>query len=266
MRILLTNHHLKQLGGTETWVLTLARELAKTHEVGVYTNVKGYVSNLLGDLMDDHPQDYDLALVNHNSCADVARKAAKYTIFTSHGIYPRWEIPAARMDYYVAVNGSVSRKYQIPHIIKNPIDTELFKPASTIGTSPERILALTSVRPPFRTLQLTRNNYNSPQIMNQADVVISLGRGAFEAMSCGRAVIIWDNRDYLPGPSGYGYIDDLSVLDTADTSDRLMPNIDWQQELAKYRQEHGEANRDFILREHAVSLIADQYLNIFSRA
>ena len=86
MKILLTNNHLAQLGGSETWTYTMAKELQRMgYEVGVFTHEKGVVSDMLGDLMDYSPSGYDLALINHNSCLGVD---AKFKIFTSHGTVP----------------------------------------------------------------------------------------------------------------------------------------------------------------------------------
>ena len=87
MKILLTNNHLSQLGGTETWVYTMAQELKRRGYQGwrYIQKIKGYVSELLKDLIDDEPKGYDLALINHNTCLDVD---AKFKIFTSHGTVP----------------------------------------------------------------------------------------------------------------------------------------------------------------------------------
>ena len=66
MKILLTNNHLSQLGGTETWVYTMAQELKRRGYQGVYKRKD--ISELLKDLIDDEPKGYDLALINHNTC------------------------------------------------------------------------------------------------------------------------------------------------------------------------------------------------------
>lgn len=259
MRILLTNNHLVELYGSETWIMTMVAELAKEHEVGVYTKHKGYVSSLLADYIDDNPQDYDLAIINHNSCVNVD---AKYKIFTSHGTVPELEIPPAGMNYYVAVNENVSKKYKIPHIIKNPINTELFKPTSTIRATPDRVMVIGNAKVPVPHIKPTRTDYNTFNLINDADVVIAIGRGALEAMSCGRCVITWDNKIGW-GEIGDGYLDDLSKLTGNVAGEYLLRRIDWNVEFSKYQQEHGERNRQYILENHDVRKIVQEYLTIW---
>lgn len=267
-RILLTNNHLTHMGGTETWVLTMARHLAKEHEVGVYTRAKGYVSHLLKDFLDDNPTGYDLALINHNTCADVD---AKFKIFTSHGTVPELEKPPEsfryyQIDYYVAVSENVSRHYGIPHIIKNPIDTERFKPTSEVGSQPNRILGITNSKiKGLNYLPVRRDVDDMPERINKADIVVSMGRGALEAMSCARPVIVWDNRPYW-GERGDGYLDDFSKLTGNVAGEYKQKEIDWAEELAKYKPEHGQLNREYILKHHDVNKIAEEYLNIWKTA
>lgn len=263
MKILLTNNHLERLGGSETWVYTMAQELKRRgYDVGVYTKVKGYVSDLLKDLIDDEPQGYDLALINHNSCLDVD---AKYKIFTSHGTVPELERPIEGADYYVAVNENVAEKYNIETIIKNPIDTELFKPTSDIKDKPETVLAITDVQVnlPYKVITPGRYTMNMSELINQADIVISMGRGALEAMSCGRTVITWDKRPYWEA-RGDGYLDDLSKLKGNVAGQYARTDIELEEEIKKYNKEDGKRNREYILENHDVKKIVDKYLAIWT--
>ena len=262
MKILLTNNHLERLGGSETWVYTMAQELKRRgYKVGVYTKVKGYVSELLKDLIDDEPQGYDLALINQNSCLDVD---AKYKIFTSHGTVPELERPIEGADYYVAVNENVAEKYNIETIIKNPIDTELFKPITEIKDKPETILAITEEKLylPYNVIYPDRRKMNMPELINKADIVISLGRGCLEAMSCGRPVITWDKRPYWEA-RGDGYLDDLSKLTGNVAGQYSRTDINLEEEIGKYKKEDGKINREYILEHHDVKKIVDKYLELY---
>lgn len=247
------------MGGTETWVMTMVKELAKEHQVGVFTHVKGYVSNLLAEYIDNNPKDYDVALINHNTCKDVD---AKYKIFTTHGTVPELEKPPKGMDYYVAVSENTSKYHSVSHIIKNPIDTELFQPTNPIKATPNKILAITDKKMPIKTIRASRLTNNMPERINKADIVVSMGRGVLEAMSCARAVIVWDNRIYW-GARGDGYLDDLSKLRGNVAGEYNRRQIDWQEELAKYQPEHGHRNRQYILKHHDVRNIAKEYLEIW---
>lgn len=259
MRILITNNTLGDLAGTETWVITMCRELSKKHEVGVYSQHKGYVASLLREYIDDSPRGYDLALINHSNNAHVD---AKFKIFTSHGVVPALETPPKGMDYYVAVNENVAARHDIKHIIKNPIDTELFRPMSPIRNRPDRVLSLTTQPIPIAHRTGSRREYSTPDIMNDVDVVVSLGRGALEAMSCGRCVITWDVKSGWGGV-GDGYLDDLTRLTGYVAGPYLKRSLDWGEELAKYDPEHGERNREYILKHHDVRNIAKEYIKIW---
>lgn len=262
MKILLTNNHLERLGGSETWTYTMAKELQRRgYQVGIYTKVKGFVSDLLKDLIDDNPKDYDLALINHNSCIGVD---AKFKIFTSHGTIPGLEKPVEGADVYVAVSENVADKYNLKHIIKNPIDTELFKPTREIGEKVETILAITDVDIdlPYKIIRPSRYEMNMPELINQADLVISIGRGALEAMSCGRNVITWDKRPYWEA-RGDGYIKDFTKLKGNVAGGYQNTQINLLSEIEQYEKKQGNKNRDYITQNHDVKLIVDKYLKLY---
>lgn len=263
MKILLTNNHLERLGGSEIWTYTMAMELEKRgHDVGVYTKHVGFASEMMSHLIDLNPKGYDLALINHNTCLEVG---AKFKIFTSHGTVPELEVPPYDgVDCYVAVNENVANKYDIENIIKNPIDTELFKPTSEIGDEPKTVLAITEECPDvaYNVIQPTRDKYNMPELINKSDLVISIGRGALEAMSCGRNVVIWDSRPYW-GSRGDGYLEDFSKLTGNVAGEYLDKNIRLNYEIERYRKEQGAKNRQYILDNHDVRIIVDKYLELY---
>lgn len=255
MRILFTNNHLERFGGSETWTLTMVREaIRQGHEVGVYTRQKGSVSNILKDNLDDNPKDYDVAFINHASCAHVD---ARRKIFISHGIYHCIEEPPEGMDEYVAVSENVSKRHNIDRIIKNPIDTDLYNPVSVINEKPQIILGITEGDLPFSVIRPSRTKETMPQLINQSDLVITIGRGVLEAMSCARNVIVYDTR--LGGKID-GYLE-LPITGNVGGEYRKQ-KINWEEELAKYKQEHGERNRDYILQHHDVRDIFSEYMNL----
>lgn len=258
MKILLTNNHLARMGGTETWVLTMARHLSKEHEVGVFTHKKGFVSDLLEEFIDDTPVDYDLALINHNSCMDVG---ADRKIFTSHGIAHPLEEPRNGCDAYVAVNENTADFHGIKRVIKNPIDTERFSPTSIINKKPQSFLSIADCNLPFPAKKTSRYKDNMAELINDSDLVVSIGRGALEAMSCGRNVIVWDDRHYTDA-KGDGYMDDPSRITGFTAGPRLLETIDFNEELSKYDQADGQRNREYIVENHEVSKIANQYLQL----
>ena len=262
MRILLTNNHLARLGGSETWIYTMAMELKdQGHDVGVFTHDRGVVSNMLGDLMDYEPSGYDLALINHNTCINVD---ARFKIYTSHGTVPELEKPVAGADVYVAVNENTADYHKIDKIIKNPIDTDLFRPTSEIRGVPQSILSITDefVSLPYHIITPSRTEYNMSHLINQADIVISMGRGALEAMSCARNVVTWDKRPYWES-RGDGYIDNFDMLKGNTAGQYARNDIVLTDEIAKYDKSQGKKNREYILENHDVKKIVNQYLQLY---
>ena len=96
-------------------------------------------------------------------------------------------------------------------VIRNGVDCERFWPRTGIGMTegkPTRVLCLCQ-DPAAR--QMTKEacmmlgiayaeSNNQQRIEDQiwnSDVVISLGRGCYEAMACGRGVLVFDNRWYM---------------------------------------------------------------------
>lgn len=257
---MLTNNHLAQFGGTETWVLTMARELVRQgHDVGVYTHHKGVITDILKDTctIDDDPQDYDLALINHNTCTDVG---ARKKIYTCHSPFESIEAPPQGMDHYIAVSENIQERYSIGHIIKNPIDTTLFAPQSPIGDVCTEILAITANPIPVPHFVASRTEDTMSELINRADLVVTIGRGVLEAMSCARNVIVYDTRPHM-GFTADGYLE-LENLRGNVGGRYHLKTMDWSTELAKYNSGHGERNREYILQHHNVTKIVEQYLTI----
>ena len=272
MRILITNNHLVRMGGTETWVLTMVQELARDHEVFVFAHHKGAVSDLIGRHVTDNPPFCDLALVNHRNCMHVD---AQVKVFTSHGAFHELEQPVEGADFYVAVSEEIASKYGIRRIIRNPIDTDALVPLTPVSEQPKRALAIVSpsalrvVREACSSLGIevlvpNRDSFSIPELANQVDLVFSLGRGALEAMSCGRPVIIYDERDYTRGSDGY--FNDARVRECNYSGRYFNRQVGAEElihEIRKYRREDGHANREYVLEHHSVSTIARSYLRLY---
>ena len=175
---------------------------------------------------------------------------------------PPEEVPPAGMDVYVAVSENVANKYGIETIIKNPIDTNQFKPTTEIKDTPERVLSITEKPIPVQHITPTRYAETMPELMNRVDLVVTIGRGVLEAMSCGRNVIIYDHRTNL-GYTANGYLEDIPSTLTGNVGGSYtLENMDFDTEVAKYKKEHGKRNRAYILENHAVEKIVEHYLNL----
>lgn len=222
MKILITNHWLKKLGGSETFTYTLAGALVKAgHKVELFTNVHGLVSNRIASdfnipwVPDPKTRHYDLILANHNTCVKQLVGHKTKIIQTCHGTTPQLEQPSTFANEHVSISAEIAEHLTKlgfhSHIIRNGIDCNRFKPDIKINKKIKTVLSLsqsdelnTLLGAMFARYQIkfiTLNKFKNPvwdveKYINQADMVVSLGRGAYEAMACGRPVLILDKRRY----------------------------------------------------------------------
>ena len=137
MRILLTNHYMRDLNGSETWVQTMAMELIRRdHDVSIFTLSKGRAADLMPcPVFTEAPSGpFDMIMVNHFTCLDAINDmdVEGLKVFTSHGPQHPLEQPRPGAHFYVAVSEEVQsncwNKGFRASVIRNPIDLERFRP------------------------------------------------------------------------------------------------------------------------------------------
>lgn len=287
MKILLATRSLSELGGSEVWTATMAKALRKLdHDVTVAC--RG-VNNLLPDFPEvrlERPRgNYDLGLFNHMSMLNKKglRERCEMVIQTCHGIIPGEEQPHPAADIHVTVSeevrDAISGKPGVTqtYTIRNPIDTNLFRPTTPLNDTPKRVLYISNngdrrfgdiveqgVEQAGAELVKLGRTYgrtmNPQEVMNSVDLVISLGRGAYEAMACGRPVVVADVR----GGDGYLHPDFVWEWRKNNLSGRYNKytvDADWLAgEILKYQPHHGKMLRGYVKSEHNDAAIASMYL------
>lgn len=279
MRIVLSNHSLFKLGGSETWLRTMYNELvARGHVVHVYTPIH----QLWLDIPTYDPREYyDLAIVNHSNCLEYLRdQRIGKIIHTSHGIIPQPEWPVEGADVYVSVSEEVQannlERFGIGSIvIRNPIDTTTFAPTKPIGSQLKNILFLSNygwtvletlrdgtATYNFRNVGGEHRQENIWEVINWADMVVGLGRSAYEAMACARNVIIFDymGADGIVTPET---IFEYRLKNCSGRTNHIKYTIEqFRDELGKYDPEYGPELRDYIIEHNNVTKVVDQYLEL----
>ena len=206
MRILLANNHLAQYGGSERWTETMYRTLSREHDVDVFT----FTDNVVFEAPRFDPaKQYDLGLINHNTCLrHLAGAKIKARIFTSHGVLPPLEHAIPGADEYVGVSEETADAIPFQAtVIRNPIDVAAFSPTRQVNDTLQNILFLSNNQgQALDVIRRAATGYNLEVIgrqrqvknvvdwINAADLVIGLGRSAYEAMACNRNVVIYDKR------------------------------------------------------------------------
>ena len=290
MKILLTNNHLKRFGGSETFTYTMAKELTERgHDVSVFTLSKGDVSDMIAEFCKvvDCPESlYDLILINHNSCLNRLTGVSGFKIFTSHGIYPELEQPVEGADKYVSISEEVHNHLQNKGfdstVIHNGIDCRRFSPRVQINDSVKKILSLCQGEEARKLLGEAckelgidieyvgypqNATFNVPEKINESDLVVGLGRSAYEALACGRAVIVYDTRVYndkIKTADGIVSEGNIAELIKNNLSGRRY-QLDWKvediiNEIKKYNPQMSLFNRRYALENLNVEKQVDKYL------
>lgn len=284
MKILLTNIWLVDAGGTETWTLTMAKELIRLgHDVTVFTlHIGKFANQFPCEVRGDASGHYDLFLCNHRPCWDQLRNKAGVKVFTSHSYLDDLNEFCAYPDdavNRVAATEEIQKK-RGGVLIHNGIDTELFTSTRPPSEKLKTILYLGSshnersffnVRTACKGYELILSNGrpSSPELINQADLVISYGRGALEAMACARNVVSADCRPYVGERLfGAGMITEQNFDtvklhnftgrgDPQTFSDSYNP---LEAEFQKYQAQRGYHLRGRIINDYNVRHTARQYL------
>lgn len=281
MNILVTNNHLDRLGGSELWTYTVAKELERRgHNVDVFTIFPGLVSEKL-PFVSEPKQKYDLAIVNHTTTFKAIKDVDAFKIYTQHGLFCGIEIAPDGADAYVAVSEEIIESSPRDfNLITNGVDCERYSPKTDVGEL-KKVLCMCQGRKAAEMVRkacnrlgldfewIERSVWDVEDKINSAELVVTLGRGAYEAMACGRAVLTFDNRAYInDSPYGDGMVDgNVEELIKNNLSGRALRRYmtveTLMDEIQKYRPEMGAINRGFALKHCNIKDKVDQYLNIY---
>lgn len=291
MRILLGTHYLAKTGGTESYTFALAMELKRLgHEVEHFAIIRGGVSSMLEEkgvpfMTSDH---YDLILANHTTVVEQLWPKG-FIVQTCHGNIAELEQPSPYADAYVAVSEEVrehlqSKGYRAAAVIANGIDCNRFCQKKPVSPTLQTMLSLcqSDVANDFirrccqqegiRFLQsnkFTDNVWSIEELINESDLVVGLGRSAYDAMACGRCVLVYDYREYMGEFLGDGMLTPESIqksmlCNCSGRSNRLKYNEEaFIKELQKYSPELGAWGREFALEHLNIEKVVEAYLDIY---
>ncbi len=237
---------------------------------------------------------FDLAHVQHNSCLLDVRSTFPTLpiIFSSLGTQPFLEQPPpfdVGVNRYLSISEEVRdnltsrgiRECNID-ILRNLVCCKTFHPISKIRPKPEHILVLSNKidEPKKLTLKAAAKQINaqikfiggaSKQLpptqltlaINNADIVVSLGRGVIEAMLCARVPLIFD----INGGDGLVTPSNIDALQTHNFSGRLhgysFTSEDLVNEFNKYQQDIGEQLCDIARSRFGIEQCLPKLLDIY---
>lgn len=291
MKILLGTHYLAKTGGTESYTYALAMELQKLgHEVEHFAIIRGNVSSMLEEkgvpfISSDH---YDLILANHMTVVEKIWPLG-YTIQTCHGHIAELEQPSPYADAYVAVSEEVekhlqSKGFQVAAVIPNGIDCNRFCPKTPISSTLKTVLSLcqSDIANDFirqccekknikflQSNKFTDNVWSIEDLINESDLVVGLGRSAYDAMACGRCALVYDYREYMGEFLGDGMITPESIgksmlCNCSGRASRLKyDEQSFIEEMQKYSPELGEWSREYALKNLNIEVAVGKYLEVY---
>lgn len=294
MNILVTNNHLDTYGGSETFTYALIEELCRRGFVVEYfTFHKGATSDLIEKQLGVNFMSrnlYDIVFSNHINCVEYLRLllgSECKIIQTCHGIYPDLEQPSSYADYHISISEEVEKhlldKGYTSTVILNGINCDRFKSEKRINKNVEVILSfcqsieanekLSKICKDLKIEFKTLNKFSSKpiweveEVINECDLVIGLGRSAYEAMSCGRPVVIFDNRSYFSSyGDGYLTLESVSNSVTHNCSGRAskkeFSDRDIIGEIQQYNKNDGKDLREYIITHQNIRYQTEKYLNI----
>lgn len=223
MRILLTNWHYSMLGGSQTWVYTVAQALAQAGHVPlVWSDGLGILaaqtapfarcSTRLDDLAP-----WDVVWGSHQLTARVPGHTPRCQIVHAT-VNQDQEAPVPGLDGYFAVSDEVADMLTAgglacDGVIPQPIDTTRFRATQPVGAWPPRVLAFGNYQRWVPLIEEACRRIGAPlavlggptddngrrwdveTALNDADLVIGQTRCVLEAMACERNAVIcsgWD--------------------------------------------------------------------------
>jgi glycosyltransferase involved in cell wall biosynthesis len=302
MKILVTNHQLKDRCGSELFTFNLVKELKnKGHEVLVFSPVLGKISDQISqlgiivtkDLRSVENEKFDIIHAQHNTTAILVRSIFPETpiIFMSHGVLPELE-QAPSIDLgisrFLAVSEEVAKSLEVNgkvprekiEIIRNFIDTEQFIKKKDLNIKAKNLLVISNhytkevekiVEGTSKKLNLDVKHIGFPDnsvenvedYINNSDIVISLGRGVLEAMACERNVIVYDTH------GGDGAVNEENFFELRKNNfsgrryRKIYTNSDLETEISKFDPNLGKKLRELVLKENSKEVIIKKIEKIY---
>ncbi len=289
MRVVVSHEQLVGFGGTESYALTVAEGLERLgHDVVVYTPAIGASGELaierglrVESRESDLPAQSDAVLAQ--DAATAYAMAGRYPdaarVFVAHSVaFPLQSPPQAEGACHavVAMNERLRRRTeglarQLPVVrLRQPVDLRrfCFQTLRLEQRRRPRVLLLSNYTKGTRAGMIeeawgaaggagrdggaTTTPSPAPEHeIADAEIVLSLGRGAIEAMSCGRAAYVFGDA----GGDGWVTPETYPALEADGFSGRALGEAIGVErlaaELAEWRQELGELGRDLACAHHS---------------
>ncbi|MFP5257269.1 MAG: glycosyltransferase [Acidimicrobiia bacterium] len=299
MRLVLASNRLSTPGGSETYLLTLARHLQRLgHEVYVMSGPENGAADLVEHhalvrvrRAEDLPAPPDRLIVQD---AIVSGEAAStwpdvpqlFVVHSgTHDLQLTSAVPGAVAGYLVLNDYTRKLAEALPggrpvHRLTQPVDVAHFTPAAPPRPRPERLLVFGNnlARWRFEGLEATcrRRGIEVRRVgavggqmvldpleeIQAADIVVGVGRCIVEAMACGRAAFVYDRW----GSDGWLTRESYAAIEAAGFAGRAGTDepgrSQFEDVLDGYDPVHGTEGYDLAVRHHNARVHSAQVLEV----
>jgi hypothetical protein len=298
LRFVLATNHFDGIGGSETYLLTVAEQLMRLgHGVTIYAVHLGKMAELARERgvevapeEDDLPAKCDVVLSQDGGVAyDLAARWPRTPqVFVCHSTLFDLQMPPlvpGVVGAVVVLSERVERRVQALdppfHIarLRQPIDTERLVPRSTPRERPLRALLLGNYLQGERRQILseawasrgvevvqvgvpTTPSLHPEEAIAGADIVVGKGRAILDAMSCGRPAYVYDafGTDGWVTPATYPLMEADAFAGQA--LGRVIDSNQLRRDLDVYQPQMGLVNRDLVSNNHQARTHAEQLVDL----
>lgn len=300
MHVVLATQDLESVGGSETYLLTVAENLVRLgHEVTVHALRLGRMSDLVGDTgasvvgEGDLPATCDAVLVQDVGMAYslAERWPDRPQVAIAHSAYFDVQLPP-----HVPVPGSVAvvmsdrladrvraMNADIEVVrLRQPIDSMRLSPRGAPAGRPRHAVLLGNYlqgdardsiveswsSAGVRVVQVgtyTQPTYDVAAALAEADIVVGKGRAVLDGMSCGRPAFVYDafGCDGWVTAETYDRIEADAFAGQSNPS--VLDSAGLRAALDDYDPSMGRVNRELVLKHHQDRKHVESLVGIFRR-
>ncbi|MBJ7356928.1 hypothetical protein [Nocardioides sp.] len=300
MHVVMATPHLVDVGGSETYLYTVAENLVRLgHEVTVHAPVLGAMAEQVrgvgATVVDESglPEACDAVLVQDvgTAYAMADRWPGQPQVYVAHSAYFDLQLPPL-----VPVPGSVvvvmsdrvgARVGALPGTfetvrLRQPIDAVRLSPRGTVSARPRRAVLLGNYlrgeardalveawsAAKVRVVQvgvMTRPTLDVAAAVADADIVVGKGRAVLDAMACGRPAFVYD----VFGADGWVTAASYDAFEAdafaGQSQAAVLDRDGLVRALDHYDPAMGRVNRELILKHHQDRKHAEALVGIFRR-
>ena len=301
MEIVLATHTLDGVGGSETYLLTVAEQLQQLgHSVTAHAHTGGTMSEFMAGrgvpvTIGERglPDACDALLVQDAGMAYALAQRWPETpqVFRAPSALHHFQFPPQLAGVVAAV--VVCSERMARHVeslagerevvrLRQPVDTQRFTPRGEIRERPRRAVLLGNYAAGRRRdvieeawgsagvecVTVGAHGTPTPEPANMiaaADIVVGKARAILDAMACGRAAYVLD----IAGGDGWVTEDTYPAMEAdnfgGQATDWTLDRERLVADLADYRPEMGQINRDLVFAHHDARSHAYELVALFRR-